>query len=410
MSTTKYRAIVAGYKNEDKINQIYNDSNKKMLLTEGHFYRFDKPRIVEQLKPSSTSQFVWDLPREGQAVYQNIVLMMTYSAITHNGVGTFARFCDAAGFFALDRIEIKFASKTILDVKAQEMYTRFIQDFKDADYNMHANDLGVGWSTTTRQNAAQQNQTFVIPLDMITPLFERGIFWRPLLNYQEPLQLIVYVKPYNDFIEHDYTSVSVDVDMKLSITYNYPTPTILKDAIAWANKGEGIPYHGINVRKFEKDLTNATEFEIDISAIKNSDVISMDIIFQQPATQSDKRYTTFDNILKEYWLESNGSKIHGSQDVFTVDFYKKVLLEEYNPANLENMLNSNLTTLCWSKNLEASYGHDHYYWFGSRWFMEDDIRFRSTLKNAYTGRCTLLIYRFQPVFLQGNILKSDFGV
>ena len=131
----------------------------------------------------------------------------------------------------------------------------------------------------------------------------KKLFWRPLLDYSQDFQLVVCMTLYVNVIETDYLTSSYTItDAQLSI--NKPTPQMLNSAIQQANTGLSIPYFDIDTRFFDVQLSNSNNDDIDISAIRNTDIIGINIIARPLSTSFNQAYTSYQNILQTYWLES----------------------------------------------------------------------------------------------------------
>lgn len=372
---------------------VIGDKDRRILLGE--------TGPTPSLSASGVTDHWFKLDRFGNNFYDTLKLFMTVSAITYTP-GVYKRLVNGFGLFFAERFQLWYAGKMVSEVTSDEAHIK-MQMNNDADeYTLLCNSIGYGVSSGDRNNLSGASQSFILDLDEII-----GVLCRPLprhlLTNVDDFKLMVRIRPTADLIETDGTGATFSFsDFKLWYTLAQSNPLI--DQLLMDEMNNNGPY-GIQWDQIESipqdyPCSAVTSANIRLNNLRDKEIVFMAVYARVAPTAADKMYSTYSSLISSWNLKSAMKYIHGAQFDITADQYRKAVLLNYKPANMDIFLTNNIFLISFAESLDKSFQENKaYQWYGSRTFLEDDVDLNLTFSSAFTGTVCIRSFRIKPTFL-----------
>lgn len=358
---------------------------------------------VPQLNSTSTVDHWFRLDKYGDSVYANLKLVLGVGPVSATG-GTYARLCDCAGIFLIERIQVWYDGKQISDVHSDAIYSRYFQDNTGAERELLFRAIGSG-SEADRDTAAAGNQTFVLDLDEIFSYWNMILPRNIMTN--DDFRVMVRFRGINDVVETDGTAPSFAItNCKLGLSLVRSNPQLNAILTEGMNNGFGLPFHQIEPIIITKQETSALSTQIDLPVLRDKDVVSMDFFCRSATDLADNKYTTFADVIADYSMESANTYTHGAQFPIDRDLYTKLILPNYNIAAMDQLMDSRLWVCSFSASLEDQWSEGEQIYAGSKYFTQGDNKLTINYNAPFTGTLTLIIWRTKATFVSRGKLVS----
>lgn len=392
------QAIYADYI-ANKGRRIIGAHDKRLLVGD---------QSVPTLNSSSSVDHWFTLQRFGNKMYRSLKLYFSTSALTSAGSPTYLRLVDGYGIFAFERIQVHYGGKMVSEVFADSIYSRYLQDNADAEYDSLANAVGLGLSTGARNTAAAGVQYFVLDLDESFDWLNQP-YERHLLS-SDDFKIMFRIRAISDVVELDTSAPSFSfTNFKLGYDLVDSNPLIDQFLVQQMTTGYGKQLHQITPIYITKALSSVTTTEVDLSILQGKDVVSVDFFVRTAASATDKKFNTLDTSISSWNMQAGNKYVSGAEFDITKEIFRKWFLYTYDIVGQEQLMSAkDLFVISFSDSLKSQFGEHNQVYSGSKRFETNDVKMTVNFSSSFTGTLTIIVNRIQPTFIRNGEFLSGY--